>query len=300
MQLKFDGEARTHMRLDRLITLYLASPLIRKANTRSEIRIPILMYHSISNDPEDGIHPYYTINTTPKIFAEQIKFLYENDYSVVTLDEAVRLIESFRSHPISQPPYYPIKCVVLTFDDGYKDFYTDAFPILKQYSFSATVFLPTNFIDNKRKFCLKGKEHLSWDEIRELKNEGFTFGSHTVTHSQLEFLKIDEIQYEVKQSKDVIEDKIGESVESFSYPFAFPEDRKFKEYLRDTLEKCGYKNGVSTRIGTVNREEDRFFLKRIPVNSFDDIPFLEAKLKRGYDWLQGPQCYFKRMRRIIY
>jgi peptidoglycan/xylan/chitin deacetylase (PgdA/CDA1 family) len=264
------------------------------------------MYHSISDEPEKG-HPYYWINTSPKRFAEHMKFLHDNNYKVIGLSESVGLIESSSSavrnnvlrigtsllHPT---PYtlHSDKFVVLTFDDGYRDFYTHAFPVLKEYGFTATVFLPTSLINNGTKPGLKGKEHLYWAEVVELEKTGITFGSHTVTHSQLRFLKREEIPREIKESKEIIEDNTGKLVGSFSFPFAFPdEDKQFKNYVTATLEECGYKNGVSTRIGTVNDEEDKFFLKRIPLNSFDDIVFFEAKLGGHYDWLYKPQCYFK-------
>ena len=283
-------------RLDRMITLMVYHTWIKKQKPKG-LRIPILMYHSISNDPEPGIHPYYRINTSPKVFSEHMKCLDENNFSVISISDALKLIESFNKNPSTQSPYHTIKYVVLTFDDGYRDFYTHAFPILKKCGFTVTVFLPTSFINDRRKFGLKGKEHLSWDEVRGLQKEGVLFGSHTITHTQLKFLNRDEIQYEIKQPKDVIEDKIGKSIDSFSYPFAFPdEDKEFKKYLAETLGGCGYRNGVSTRIGTVKNGEDSFFLKRIPVNSFDDIPFLKAKLAGGYDWLYEPQCFFKRIK----
>jgi peptidoglycan/xylan/chitin deacetylase (PgdA/CDA1 family) len=250
------------------------------------------MYHSISDESEKG-HPYFWTNTSPNRFAEHMRFLHDNDYKVISLSEAVDIINHNTQHST-------LNTVVLTFDDGYRDFYTHAFPILNQYSFSATVFLPTSFIDNERKEGLKAKEHLSWDEVRELRNEGIAFGSHTVTHSQIRLLDRDQIEGEIKQSKDIIEYKIGRSVESFSYPFAFPEeDRVFTKRLRDSLERCGYENGVSTSIGRVAEREDRFFLKRIPVNSCDDIPFLMAKLEGGYDWLHKPQYFFKRIKKEL-
>src|SRR4030042_2864700 len=94
-------------RLDRLITLYLFHPLRRILPRPNGIRIPILMYHSISDEPESG-HPYFWLNTSPKRFAEHMQFLSENEYSVINLTDAVKLIESFSKNPISHSPYHPI------------------------------------------------------------------------------------------------------------------------------------------------------------------------------------------------
>jgi len=303
-------------RLDRLLTLYFFHPLLRAISFHKKARIPILMYHSISNDNESNVHPYYRINTSPDVFAKHINFLHENNYKVIGLDQAVKTLKSpdtnFPDHrttyatqktQVTQQTLLPNRpnepnkpnepiFVVLTFDDGYQDFYTEAFPVLQNYDYTATVFLPTGFIDNRKN--LKGKNHLNWNEILELSDKGITFGSHTVTHPQLKFLKKEDIEFEIRQSKEEIENNLEKPVESFSYPFAFPEeDKEFTKHLKEILQKYGYKYGVSTRIGMTSKRDDIYFMKRIPVNSCDDIRFFEAKLKGGYDWLSAPQNWVK-------
>lgn len=278
----------TPFRLDRLLTLYFFYPLLRIIRSNKEPRIPILMYHSISNSRQEGIHPYYETTTSPQVFAEHMKFLHENGYQVINLHD----VKEYLTNRINKDR----KAVVITFDDGFRDFYTEAFPILQKYGFTATMFLPTQFINNERsKF--KDKECLSWNEVRELHRQGLTFGSHTVTHPQLNSLKPNDIEYELRHSKETIEDKIGEPIESFSYPFAFPEvDRKLKTFLRDVLHKRSYKYGVTTRIGTTTKNDDAFFLKRIPVNSLDDMVLLKAKIEGGYDWFFRFQFIYKSLK----
>ena len=247
-------------------------------------RIPILMYHSISDEKEKS-HPYYHVNTSPAVFDAHMRYLYENNYSVINLQD---LEKSFDTKDSS-------KYVVITFDDGFNDFFTNAFPILKKYNFSATVFLPTGFIHNER-LSFKDKECMTWDEVRQLIREGIIFGSHTVSHPQLKNLSEKEIENEIKLSKNKIEDETGITVKSFSYPFAFPEDKEFGITLRTLLKKCGYTNGVTTKIGTTNKSGDTFFQPRLPVNTADDILFFEAKLQGSYDWLNKPQIFIKRFK----
>lgn len=156
---------------------------------------------------------------------------------------------------------------------------------MEKYGFTATVFLPTGSIADKH-LIFNGRECLSWSEVRELNKKGISFGSHTVTHPELKYLKEDEIEYEVRKSKEIIEEKIREPIDSFSYPYAFPEAQNgFKEYLKEVLERYGYKTCVSTIIGTVTREHDPFILNRIPVNAYDDLMLFKAKLDGGYDWM---------------
>jgi peptidoglycan/xylan/chitin deacetylase (PgdA/CDA1 family) len=161
--------------------------------------------------------------------------------------------------------------------------------------FSATVFIPTAFIDNSNT-GLKGKRHLTWREVRGLQAEGIEFGSHTANHPKLNSLKPEWIEHEIKSSKEIIEDKTGYQVKSFSNPYKFPEeDLGFIELLQACLQKAGYQNGVSTRIGTVHQKNEAFFLRRIPVNSDDDFSLLRAKLDGSYDWLSGFQTFYKRL-----
>jgi peptidoglycan/xylan/chitin deacetylase (PgdA/CDA1 family) len=267
-------------RADRIATLCMFHPLRRLIRT-SAPRIPILMYHSISQLDESAKGPYYRIGTSPRVFGEQLRFLRTNGYQSIGLQQAVGLVEGAGRGPE--------KPVVLTFDDGYQDFYTEAFPLLSRFGYSASVFLPTAYIGDAA-LRFNGIECLTWSQIRELQKAGVEFGSHTVTHRKLRALGVDDIRDELRCSKSTIEEKLGCPVRSFSYPYAFPEtDRQFKQTLRATLEEAGYETGVSTILGTAGPSSDRFFLERLPVNSGDDARFFRAKVDGGYDWLHAPQ-----------
>jgi len=266
-------------RADRFVTLYVFQPLrrLRAQGTR----IPILMYHGISDFDDSRRHPYYRTLTAPRVFDQHLKFLHDNGYRTTSLSDAVRCLRG--SEPDTK------KTVVITFDDGFQDFYTNAFPTLGRYGFSATMFLPTAYIDRYvRKF--NDVECLTWSQVRELQNAGMQFGSHTVTHPQLKNLDLKNLEDEIRCSKQRIEEELGSPVTSFAYPYAFPEtDVPFRQQLGELLEKNGYENGVSTIIGTADRAGDRFFLKRLPMNSCDDLRLLKAKLEGGYDWLHTLQ-----------
>jgi peptidoglycan/xylan/chitin deacetylase (PgdA/CDA1 family) len=283
-------------RLDRFLTLYFFHPLIRKKGRADDKKIPILMYHSISDDKESAIHPYYHINTSLAVFAEHMRFLAENNYTVIDLQDLKNI------NPLP-PGGGGGGYVVITFDDGYLDFHTNAFPILQKYHFPATVFLPTGFIGTEKN-KLRGKDHLTWSQVSELSAGGISFGSHTVSHPQLHDLGRNEIEHELRDSKKSIEDKTGKPVKSFSYPFAFPEeDEIFRGELRNILKKNDYAVGVTTIIGRVGIGDDPLFLKRIPINNGDDELFFRAKLEGAYDWPHKPQYFYKiikrRFRRIV-
>jgi peptidoglycan/xylan/chitin deacetylase (PgdA/CDA1 family) len=168
---------------------------------------------------------------------------------------------------------------------------------LQKYGLKATVYLPTAYISQTTKIFLE-KECLTWPEVRELNKWGVAFGSHTVTHPKLKLLSEPDLEREIRISKETIENELGASIYSFAYPYAFPEqDRAFSHRLRDALKGAGYHNGVSTVIGSVQSLEERFFMKRLPVNSWDDLKLFKAKMDGNYDWLHNPQYLRKLMRR---
>jgi len=271
-------------RIDRLATLYLCHPIAKLTGWSARYCVPILTYHSSSENLFGRVHPYRQINTPLPIFARQMQWLRQNGYRTINLSELLGVFET--GSDLSRK-------VVLTFDDGYRDFYADAYPVLRRFGFTATVFLATDRIRDTS-VRLEGADYLTWKEVRELHSEGISFGSHSVTHADLRSLGPEQIDYELGFSKETIEQQIGASVESFSYPFTLPEeDGDFIRYLADSLENMGYSNGVSSTIGRATPEGARFFMPRLSVNSWDDMELLRAKIEGGYDWLHWPQWLYK-------
>jgi peptidoglycan/xylan/chitin deacetylase (PgdA/CDA1 family) len=261
-------------------------PIVRLLKNNA-ISIPILMYHGICTDPEKFRHPYFYINTSPEIFEKQMKFLHENKYQSISLNTAVNLMNL---NKLDDGKY-----IVITFDDGYRDFFTEAYPILRKYNFTATVFIVTGHVGK----LFKDKSCLTWDEIKFLNKNNVDFGSHTIHHPMLYSLGFKQIEYELLESKNIIEENLNSKISSFSYPFAFPQqDKNFVEKLKEILLKCNYKIGVTTKIGIATRNDNPLFLKRIPINSSDDKAFLNAKLNGAYNWLNNFQTLYKRMTNI--
>lgn len=131
-------------RIDRFLTLFLFGPLSRFTSLPKNYGIPILMYHKISDADEPGVHPYYKLCTSPNRFRQHMRFLQARGYQVISLKEAVKLSSIDLSLSTDHPKY-----VVLTFDDGYQDFYINAWPILKELGYPVTVFVPTAFIRSR-------------------------------------------------------------------------------------------------------------------------------------------------------
>jgi peptidoglycan/xylan/chitin deacetylase (PgdA/CDA1 family) len=278
------------LRFDRLLTLGLFRPWMTLGLTGGKGRVPILMYHSISDEAENSVAPYFRVSTSPKMFAEQMALLKNNGYRAIGLEQARKLMRA--------PGTELRNLVVLTFDDGFQDFFTAAFPVLQKYDFSATMFLPTAFIGNEsRRF--KERNCLTWDEVRECRRGGIEFGSHTVNHPKLYELGFTEIREELENSKLKIEAELGEPVTTFAYPYAFPSaDRDFVARFIETLKSTGYECNVTTRIGRAAAGDEPFTLRRLPVNSADDAAFFLAKLRGAYDWMTWPQDLLKAIKKL--
>lgn len=301
--------SRQLIRLDRFLTLFIFGPLSRLSRRSDGLKIPILMYHSIARDVDDNVHPYFRTVTTPEVFELHMELLHQLNYKVLTLSEAVRLLQGASDPAVSQPllapellksplsPYPSPLLVVVTFDDGLRDFYTTAYPILERFGFKATVFLTSGFID---KTFITGRECLTTREIMELTEKGIEFGSHTVNHPQLKDLAKSDIIHELADSKDVIENITGSKVSLFSYPYRFPEeDTEFISNLGPLLIEQGYSAGVTTVIGLSRPSDNPLFLKRLPLNNCDDRQLLQAKLEGAYDWLHKGQLTYKKLRSMF-
>jgi len=277
------------MRMDRLISVNLMLPAIRLGLVPSRGRLPILMYHSISAEPEPHLGHYFKLNTPPELFANHLRLLKEQGFTTVGLKEAAALATG--ETPASDKP-----AVVITFDDGFKDFLEYAWPALQIHGFTASMFLPTRFI-GKQTLSFKGKPCLTWDEVRDLRRKGISFGSHTASHPELPTLSWTEIESELRESRDAMQTELNETVDEFCHPYAFPHVRRdYVEGLEQRLSAIGYTSGVTTRLGRVKRGDRPLVMPRLPANSSDDLPLLSAKLAGAYDWLGTHQTLWKRLR----
>jgi peptidoglycan/xylan/chitin deacetylase (PgdA/CDA1 family) len=287
---KIDSAQSMSVRFDRSLTLVLFRPL-RLAGLRSGGRsVPVLMYHSISDDAEESVQPYYRLATSPRRFAEQMQWLGNAGFWGVSLEVALAALADGDSH---HPPL-----VAITFDDGFRDFHTEAWPVLHRHGFTATMYLPTAIIAPQRK-SFRGRECLVWNEVRELHKQGVQFGSHTVNHPKLHELPWNEIGNELKLSKAHIEQELGAAITGFAYPYAFPqEDRGFTHRFAELLRGQGYRNCATTVVGRVRARDDFFRLKRLPVNSADDETLFLAKLHGNYDWMGSAQQIVRQIKRL--
>ncbi|NOT46369.1 MAG: polysaccharide deacetylase family protein [Acidobacteria bacterium] len=183
-----------------------------------------------------------------------MRYLSEAGFDAVPLRELAAMLKSKTD--------LPSKTVVLTFDDGFRNFYSDAFPVLSEYDFRATVFLVTDFCNKRNDWSgnppdLPRSKLLSWDEVRELNTYGIEFGSHTKTHPDLTKLTAAEIGVEVVESKAAIEDALGRETTTFAYPFG-----RHDAAIRQ-IAVANFEAACSTDLGKVTPRSDFSLLNRI-------------------------------------
>lgn len=208
-------------------------------NGNSESRdIPVLNYHKIDNY-------HHALSISPSEFEEQIKYLYDNGYQSISPDELILNLKYGKA--------LPEKPILITFDDGYADNYYNAYPILKKYNFTATIFIVTNLVGHDSRF-------VTWDQVREMYKNGINFGSHTANHVPLTSLSPDKIESELVNSCGEIKRQLGVAPKYFAYPTG-----AYNLQVEDIVQKTGYEAAFTIRYGQVSAKSDIYALERIPI-----------------------------------
>lgn len=219
--------------------------------------VPILMYHSVHY----GAPPQYRLAVSTESFERQMRFLKNHRYRVLPLEEVGRLIREKKR--------IPARTVAITFDDGYRDTYMFAYPILKKYGLPAAVFLITQEVDRRNKSGRR--DRLNWQEVREMQDSGLiTFGSHCLGPEPLiNFRSQDEVRRQIFDSKKVLEERLRVPVNAFSYP-----EGRFNPAIRSMVIEAGYRLAVATSPGRRFPNDDAFALKRLRISATSDNLFV--------------------------
>ena len=210
-------------------------PKLQKITEDSQ-SIPILYYHSIKSVAKNELC------MSPDKFEKQIAYLSQHGYHCITMTQ---LYDFFYGN--GQLPEKPI---VITFDDGYKDNYTTAFPILKKYNFTATVFVITSNVGHSN--------NLSWSQLKDLINNGWLVESHTVSHYDLTKLDSTKLAQELNDSKTDLEKQLGTKVDYFAYPSG-----RFNKNVEMAVKNAGYLMAFTTQRGWADRSMDPLLIHRV-------------------------------------
>ncbi|HSS99394.1 MAG TPA: polysaccharide deacetylase family protein [Terriglobales bacterium] len=228
--------------------------------TLRRIRVPILMYHYVSNLPADADATRVQLTVDPAMFRAHLAYLSQNGYSTISLyqlDDAL-----MRGVPLPPRP------VVLTFDDGYIDHYVNVFPALKEYGFTATFFIITG------RPHTNDRAYMTWDEIHEMADAGMSMESHTKTHQELQDRDYDFLVYELLGSLQSLQAHTGHEPHMFAYPVGHYDD----ETLR-VLAQLPVWRALTTERGALHTSDNRLEVPRVRINGDMGVSALASLLQ---------------------
>ncbi len=221
--------------------------------------LPIVMYHDISDVPPDDVYRAAS-NVLSADFSAQLDYLECAGYTAITLSQLFEAIDGRGA--------LPEKAIVLTFDDGYGDHYTQAFPILKQHAMTGAFAIITGYVE-------AGGDYMSWGQIREMSEAGMEIMSHTQTHIDLNTSDDGSVEEQLRGSRAALEERTGRPVEFFVYPSGEPfrsgtEERQAQ--VVSMLAEAGYRGALLA--GPSSSEQDPaqpFALNRLRVGESTDL-----------------------------
>ncbi len=226
----------------------------------SQYYIPIMAYHSVAPSWYEPLN-----NVQVGHFEQQMRFLRAHGYKPLTVDQLLARIRSGHRPAAGE--------VAIFFDDGYKNNYTTAYPILKKYGFPATIFVEVGHLGNPG--------HLTWDEAQRMDADGIAIQSHTMTGAYLPSLGPDALVQELTESKHQLEVRLGHPVDYIAYPVG-----GFSDSIKQLVRRLGYKAGFATNRGYDRTGKDLYELKRIRIKDSDGDLQLWLKLSGYYNLLR--------------
>ena len=214
--------------------------------------VPIITYHSVRPHIEDESAEQERFDVTPELLKEHLEYLKKEGFTPISFNALADYFDGKTS--------LPKKPIILSFDDSWKNQYVYAFPLLKEYSVTATFFVFTNSLDKKN--------HLTWDETREMQKGGMEIGSHTKFHPYLDDIRDpEELKKEIAGSKTILEESIGVPITTFAYPFG-----EHSIASIDEVKLAGYRTARSLRTGVVQSKEDLYALRSfLATDSLEDF-----------------------------
>mgnify|MGYP006286466539 CR=1 FL=1 len=231
-----------------ILVFVLVKPTVSQTNNSPTEKAPeefvSLVYHRFGDDR------YPSTNISMEDFISHLQYLKSNEYNVITLGEAVDMLQSLEG--------IPDKTVVITIDDGYRSFLENAMPQLRKFDFSATLFISTKYAGNEG--------YLTWGEITNLRKEGIEIGNHSHTHEYFvneedpdKLLK--NFRNDLIRSQNLFKEHLGFEPDLYSYPFG-----EFTGTMKEELQRQGFVASAAQNSGVVSNYSDLYALPRFPMN----------------------------------
>ena len=217
-----------------------------------QVRVPILMYHHIEEPPPSADAIRRDLSVSPEDFNEQLAYLRQEGYEGITLNDLTLHLT------VGEP--LPAKPILLTFDDGYANAYTHAFPLLRRYGFVGTFFVISEPMD------AGDPNFLSWAQVEEMHAAGMRFEPHSYNHPDMRNRGFDFVVFQILAPKEAIEARTGEPCRFFAYPAG-----RYDQFVIDVLRSANFWGAVLTEQGATHTADDLFTLRRVRVHGGDDL-----------------------------
>ncbi|MFZ2959782.1 MAG: polysaccharide deacetylase family protein [Candidatus Ozemobacteraceae bacterium] len=244
--------------------------ILRKKHAR---QVPVLMFHKIPSAPPLSRHKTWV---TAERFEKHLAYLRRNGFQSFTMRDMKEFLTGAR--PLSS---FPARPILLTFDDGYLDNYRQAAPIMQRYGFSGLIFCMGNPALRDSVWDRSPSEEtaplMSFTQIRELSDAGYEIGAHTLSHPHLPALSDEQARREILDSKNSLEDAIGQEVISFAYPYGEYDDR-----IVDIVREAGFSFAFATSTGAPNFFDDPFRIFRTHIFPKDRLLQICKKTSSWY------------------
>lgn len=228
-----------------------------------------LMYHNVAIPPKEA--NLKSLYTKPYLFESQVKLLKILGYKSITSKD----LKAFLEGKIKDDKY-----IVFTFDDAYIDVFENALPILKKYNFSAIIFVPVGLVGEYNKWDIDKinvkKPIAPWDYLSQALKDGFEIGSHTINHNPLTHIDAKSQIKEIRDSKMILEDKLGVSINTFCYPYG-DYNESVVNIVKDT-----YDLAFSVNSGHIKVFDNPYTLKRLHMRHNTNLFRLLLKLSKLY------------------
>ena len=230
----------------------------RPAPTGPHLTVPILLYHYVRTNPKPWDRAGFRLSVTPTAFAAQVALLRAGGAHTVSLSQLLRALEGKES----LPPHP----VILTFDDGYKDFATTAAPLLASQGMTATDFVVGDFLGSPG--------YMSAAQVRQVRALGMTIGAHTMDHVDLTRMPPALARAQIEGSRRVLQDVTGAAIDDFAYPFG-----RHNPAVDRMAADAGFRDAVTTAGGELQYLSERFDLRRTSVTGGDTLASFAAKVR---------------------
>lgn len=220
---------------------------------KSRVNARILMYHYIRDGVDPNSDPLgYNLSITPAQFETHLQLFNRLGYKPISMQDAIAGKGTEKS-------------LVLTFDDGYKDFYTNAFPLLQKYGWTGTAYIISGF---------RGDQYMNAQELKEIAAAGIEIGAHSISHPNLATATPERQEREIAQSKLNLEKLLGISVTTFAYPAG-----KYSDITIALVRQAGFTSAVTTNYGIASPDDDAYALPRLRIKPTMTLEDLQRELQ---------------------